>query len=98
MNKEILWLPSWYPNKIDPFDGDFIQRHAYAVSLHKKIHVIFARPDESGKITNSVQADFIQRKSHRTNHLLQKIRFFFRKNKFFFKMEKASKKGCTEIH
>ena len=84
MNKEILWLPSWYPNKIDPFDGDFIQRHAYAVSLHKKIHVIFARSDESGKITNSVQADFIQ-KENLTEQIIyykKSVSFFGRINSF----------------
>ena len=35
----ILWLPSWYPNKLDPFDGDFIQRHAVAVSAFVPVHV-----------------------------------------------------------
>lgn len=29
----ILWLPSWYPNKFEPFNGDFVQRHAKATSL-----------------------------------------------------------------
>lgn len=28
----ILWLPSWYPNKYEPYNGDFIQRHAKATS------------------------------------------------------------------
>jgi glycosyltransferase involved in cell wall biosynthesis len=35
----VLWLPSWYPNKMQPFDGDFIQRHAYATSLYEYITV-----------------------------------------------------------
>lgn len=38
--KKILWLCSWYPNRTDPFDGDFIQRHARAASLCHDIHVI----------------------------------------------------------
>jgi glycosyltransferase involved in cell wall biosynthesis len=38
--KKILWLASWYPNKYDPFDGDFIQRHARAAAIHNNIHVI----------------------------------------------------------
>lgn len=45
--KKILWLPSWYPTKIDPFRGDFIQRHAQAVSLYNTIHVIFV--EKKGK-------------------------------------------------
>ncbi|HVG41913.1 MAG TPA: glycosyltransferase [Chitinophagaceae bacterium] len=38
---KILWLTSWYPNKRDPFDGDFIQRHARAAAIHNDIHVLF---------------------------------------------------------
>lgn len=38
--KKILWLPSWYPNKYDAFDGDFIQRHARAASIHHNIFVL----------------------------------------------------------
>jgi glycosyltransferase involved in cell wall biosynthesis len=37
----ILWLPSWYPSKLDPYNGDFIQRHAKAASYLHKIHVLF---------------------------------------------------------
>lgn len=41
--KKILWLASWYPNRDDPFDGDFIQRHARAAALYDDIHVIHVR-------------------------------------------------------
>ena len=37
---KILWLCSWYPNSADPFDGDFIERHAKALALHQKVDVI----------------------------------------------------------
>jgi glycosyltransferase involved in cell wall biosynthesis len=47
--KKILWLPSWYPNKTKPFDGDFIQRMAKAVSQYAEIHVFFVVEDESLK-------------------------------------------------
>lgn len=46
--KKILWLASWYPNKIDPFNGDFIQRHARAVSLYHDVTVLFVARDENG--------------------------------------------------
>ena len=39
--KKILWLVSWYPNKNDRFDGDFIQRHARAAAIGNDVHVIF---------------------------------------------------------
>ena len=42
--KNILWLPSWYPNPEDPFDGDFIQRHARAAARYYNIHVLFVKP------------------------------------------------------
>ena len=51
----ILWLPSWYPNKLAPFDGDFIQRHARAAALFNNILVIHAVPDEKGRYTRNVE-------------------------------------------
>jgi len=49
----VLWLPSWYPNKVEPYSGDFIQRHARAVSLTEKVHVIYVLKDPSAAITSS---------------------------------------------
>ena len=49
MNK-VLWLCSWYPHPGDPFEGDFIQRHARAVSAYTPLHVFYtsqAGPDVS---------------------------------------------------
>lgn len=37
---KVLWLCSWYPNSADPYDGDFIERQAKALSLHMKVDVI----------------------------------------------------------
>ncbi|MCD2421984.1 glycosyltransferase [Niabella pedocola] len=45
---KVLWLCSWYPNKRAPFEGDFVQRHAQAVSLYHQIHVIKVTPDPEG--------------------------------------------------
>jgi len=45
--KKIIWLVSWYPNKTDPFDGDFIQRHARAAALYHDIHVLFIKQSEA---------------------------------------------------
>jgi glycosyltransferase involved in cell wall biosynthesis len=36
----ILWLASWYPNKYDLYNGDFIQRHALATAPFCNIRVI----------------------------------------------------------
>jgi glycosyltransferase involved in cell wall biosynthesis len=57
MSSYVLWLPSWYPNKLDPFDGDFIQRHAQAVSAYKPIHVCFVVKDENKQVTDSIKVE-----------------------------------------
>lgn len=48
---KVLWLCSWYPNKLKPYDGDFIQRHARAVSLLHNIHAIHIVKNEDRIIT-----------------------------------------------
>ena len=53
----ILWLPSWYPNKLAPYDGDFIQRHAKAVSAYIPLHVLHIIRDEKGTITKSLKIE-----------------------------------------
>lgn len=55
--KKILWLASWYPNKISPFNGDFIKRHAEAVAIYKHVHVIFVVKDEYGVVTDHVTVE-----------------------------------------
>src|SRR5688572_19950220 len=40
MNKT-LWLCSWYPHPGDPYEGDFIQRHAKAVSVYTPLTVFY---------------------------------------------------------
>lgn len=53
-NRNIIWLASWYPSKVHPFDGDFIQRHAQAASLFNTISVIHVVRDEKGMVTKDV--------------------------------------------
>ncbi len=36
----ILFLCGWYPSKVLPTNGDFIQRHAEAVSLQHRVSVL----------------------------------------------------------
>ncbi len=45
---KVLWLASWYPDEYEPTNGDFIQRHAKAVSTLMPIdliHVVQAGKD-----------------------------------------------------
>src|SRR5688500_18328744 len=47
--KHILYLPSWFPNRRDPFSGDFIKRFAESASLYNRITVFFTAIDETTK-------------------------------------------------
>ncbi len=67
--KKILWLCSWYPNRVDPFDGDFIQRHAKAAALYNDIYVIRVVPDDKGNITDSVKNE-IQKREGLTEQII----------------------------
>ncbi|MFN8252596.1 MAG: glycosyltransferase [Ferruginibacter sp.] len=44
---KVLWLASWFPNKTNPFDGDFIERQALALSRHLPLTVLFVVKDAS---------------------------------------------------
>lgn len=54
VRKKILWLCSWYPGHAEPFNGDFVQRHARSAALYHDIHVIHVFADPSGKIREPV--------------------------------------------
>ena len=47
---KVLWLASWYPDEYEPTNGDFIQRHAKAVSQLMYVDVIHAA--QAGKDFN----------------------------------------------
>ena len=54
---KILWLCSWYPNKIKPYDGDFIQRHAQAVSLLNQVQVFHLVKDNNNRFDKPVTTE-----------------------------------------
>ncbi|MCL6523382.1 MAG: glycosyltransferase [Thermoflavifilum sp.] len=43
--KKILWLVSWYPDRMQPTNGDFIERHALAASRVADIVVVHLTKD-----------------------------------------------------
>lgn len=65
MASKILWLCSWYPNQDFPFDGDFIQRHADAVSQVLPIEVLYTHKDEKP------DAKFGYEKINRNSNLIE---------------------------
>lgn len=42
---DILWLPSWFPVRHDPFNGDFVERHARAAAQARSIVVLMVVKD-----------------------------------------------------
>jgi len=71
--KKILWLCSWYPNRVEPFSGDFIQRHARAAALYNDIHVIHLAADTSGKTTDK------ETTIHKDGYLTEQIIYYKKK-------------------
>ncbi|HTL10021.1 MAG TPA: glycosyltransferase [Chitinophagaceae bacterium] len=55
--KNILWLPSWYPSRLDRFTGDFVQRHAQALALYQSLVVLYLVKDAHGLVTNDVSTE-----------------------------------------
>ncbi len=53
----VIWLPSWYPSKLDAFSGDFIQRHAKALSAFFPVHVFYLVRDKNKMVTDSVSME-----------------------------------------
>ncbi len=47
--KHILYLPSWFPSRRNPYPGDFIKRHAEAASLYNRITIFYTAIDEAIK-------------------------------------------------
>lgn len=100
----VLWLASWYPNKISPLEGDFIQRHAQAVSLRMPVTVIYVA--QYGETINVTEESVVIK---RTGNLTEIIVFFrfnalgiklfdkIRYNvKYYFTYKKAIKKFLSE--
>lgn len=68
----ILWLPSWYPCKLTPYDGDFIQRHAQAVSGFVSVHVLHIIRDKKGTITKDIKIE-----ENQNNNLKETIIYYY---------------------
>jgi len=79
MTKKILWLTSWYPNHISPYEGDFIQRHARAVTTYTRIIVFYM--SQAGEAVDVNESQFIE---HEKEGVIEKI-FFFKFKKTGFK-------------
>jgi len=110
---KILWLASWYPNRCSPFNGDFIKRHAEAVSLFEEVRVIYVIRDSTGAVTKDVLTEeTVQDKLTETiiYYYSPKYPFFFdklfseRKYRQLYKqavrnyIQKNGKPGLVHVH
>lgn len=78
--KKVLWLASWYPHPSNPYDGDFIQRHARAAAIYNDIHLLFIKGiDEAQKPPQSYSTE---------NGLIEQLVFFKTSKGFFRKFRK----------
>lgn len=49
MKHKILFISSWFPNKLEPTNGNFVQRHAEASALYNHVEVLHAIGDHKQK-------------------------------------------------
>jgi glycosyltransferase involved in cell wall biosynthesis len=67
---KVLWLASWYPNRLDKFTGDFIQRQAQAVAQYCNVQVIYIKKDVS-LLPNTTSAEITH-----TDNLSEQIIYY----------------------
>jgi glycosyltransferase involved in cell wall biosynthesis len=81
-NLHILFLCSWFPSKEFPTNGDFIQRHAKAVSLKHNIsvlHVVSSEKATKTTIEKNIDANlttYIGYVKYTKNIFIKAIRFY----------------------
>ena len=44
--RKILWIASWYPNRMDKYIGDFVERQAVAVGMETTVIVMHVIRDK----------------------------------------------------
>ena len=78
VNKQnILFLSSWYPTRLLPFNGDFVKRHAKSISLYSNVICLHVVRDR--KMKNKFEINESQDQN------LHEIIIYFN-NKFFGKI------------
>ena len=65
----ILFLSSWYPSRVFPTNGDFVQRHAETMAIEHEITVIHVVTDE--KITKKIE--IIEKNIHNVRTIIAYI-------------------------
>jgi glycosyltransferase involved in cell wall biosynthesis len=73
---KILFLSGWYPNRIQPRLGNFIQRHAEAVALKDEVASLFVTSDKACKQLYEVEEETIKG-IYTVNVYYKKVRYSF---------------------
>ena len=78
---KILWLCSWFPNELDAYGGDFIERHAKSLAIHHPVDVIHIvqnqkLSNEAGTLFCKSEKDGLRVMAHTVPVLMLNIPFF----------------------
>ncbi|PKF72960.1 glycosyltransferase [Chryseobacterium sp. PMSZPI] len=92
---KILFISSWFPNKLEPTNGNFVQRHAEAVALLHDVEILHAIGDPSQKeqfifddsVNNGIRTLIVYYKGSKSSVLNFKNRMLAYK-KGFLKLQK----------
>ena len=68
---KVLWLASWYPNQINPYEGDFVQRHARAVAAYSDVTVVYL--SQAGETLTINNPQVVEQEK---DNAVEKITFF----------------------
>lgn len=95
----ILWLTSWYPSRVQPTNGDFVERHALAVSRSHNLVVLHIEKDERlAPGTSECEISSSENcKVYRVYYGKNKWGRFFEKLVSFYTYKKLQRKYYQEI-
>ena len=55
----VLFICGWYPSRVSPYNGDFIERHAKAVSKKHFVNIIHIISDKNQKTYQNIKNNII---------------------------------------
>lgn len=92
--KKVLFLSSWFPNKQEPTNGNFVQRHAEAVALLQQVEVLHVMA-----VSDQKDAFLVEQQ---TIHGVFTVTVYFRQSSFsvlnLARKFQAYHKGYQNVH
>lgn len=103
--KKILFISSWFPNKLEPTNGNFVQRHAEAVAKIHDVEIVHAIGDfnqkqkylEDDQMINGIRTCIIYYKNSRNpvQNFLRRMQAY---KKGYDKMQKPDLVHANVMH